>query len=131
MKWWAWIYFGFYGLLSLLSIYKEIRLRTEPLWFLALMIVGEVCIVTAALAYWFPAIRAATGALLFNIYALGLVFAAVQANRTFRKDVFGDPDLARKGKLFVGLVGVALVAIVGGPALVWGFIAAVLGRGSA
>ncbi len=131
MTWWSSLYFALYVTFCLWSVTDDPKQKTEPSWHVVLEIVGDICVLLVALAYWVPSVRFASSAFLLEIYVLGLAVTAVQIVRSFWKNVVTDQKLPKSGKVFVGIAGSALVAIVTGPALVWGFFVAVLGRASA
>jgi hypothetical protein len=101
------------------------------MWHVALEVVADICFVAVALAYWVPAVQSALGASLLALYALGLAGLVFQIVRSVRKDVIADDELSIGGRVFVSAGSVVLLLIVTGPALVWGFLVAVLGRASA
>ena len=131
MTWWTSLYFALYVTFGLYTSVDDVTHKHEPLWHVTLEIVGDVCLLLVAVSYWVPSLRSSLAPLLMPLFVAGVLVFAAQVFGSVRKNVILDHELPMQGKLVVGGGAVLLIALVTGPALVWGFLSAVLGRASA
>jgi hypothetical protein len=128
MPWWASLYLAGYVAFTAWSIASDIRTKENSRWFVAAQILGDLCLVIAALAFWDPELRALLRPLLIPLFSAGLAVLIVQMATAVRRYVVADPELSFHGKLVVGAAGTSLMAVISAPLVYWGFSAAVLDR---
>jgi len=126
MPLWTAGYFGLYLAFSGWSLVDDYR-KKEPAWLMGCDVISEVCLLAPAFAYWVPSVHTALVSALLPVFTAGVLLFAAFLARALRRQ-FADPDLPPQGKAFVIISGSAMVALMAGPILVWGFRAAVLGE---
>ena len=89
----------------------------------------DLLILPSALAYWFPSVRGGLGDFLLPMYCGGLAALLALLCLAVRRSA-SDTGYTDRENFWLAVAGVFLVLVLASPALIWGFLAAVLGRGA-
>ena len=127
MPWWAMLYLVFYYAFAMWSFVYHIHHDTAPSWFVIAEGTMDTGLLLVGLAYWKPHIvDSQLELLIMPMFVLGAAVFVGQLVFALRADqARGRRSI--QGWLFFGISGAALMAIISGPLLFWGFQAAFLG----
>ena len=99
MSWWAIIYFGLFGVLSVAGLRDDFCER-RPAWFLACAVVSNLIVAYLIVAYWREFLSAAWGIVAPVAFVVSMCWELFQAVEDLR-EWHSDPDLLESEQRFV------------------------------
>jgi|SRR5882762_2644899 len=118
MPTWVSLYFAAYVTYSLWAHISDFRPGKINLWAI-LEIVGNMCLLLPALAYWYPQLHSFFREVMSAFFALGVVSVAVFAYRGFRKN-YPDHELSLPENIGLSVFSTIFLISLTSPLIWWG-----------
>jgi hypothetical protein len=118
MPLWVSIYFSVYLAFSLWAHISDFRTDQFEIWSV-FEVVGNMCLLLPALAYWYPALRSTIADAVGIFFVFGVASLIIFIYRGFKKH-FPDPDLSLSANIGLSILSNVLVIFVTSPLIWWG-----------
>ncbi len=125
MSWWAIIYFGLFGVLSVAGLWDDFFER-RPAWFLACAVASNLIMADLIVAFWRPSLSAALGIVAPVAFVVSMCWELFQAVEDLRT-LHSDPDLSESEQRFVTIFTAITLPVLCLPAFIVAGISAFRG----